>query len=435
MRQELPKSKRASTRCPVALSPVDCSSTRLMKYDISIIGAGPAGLSFARSLASTDLKVALIEKLPKGALSDPAFDGRDIALTHKSVKILRALGVWPRIHTDAIYPIREARVLDGTSPYFLSFDSKKDSVEALGYIVSNHLIRKALYEEVEAVANVDIFSELTVTSVATHADNAAVILSNGETIESSLVVAADSRFSETRRMMGIPASMQDFGRSALVCRMEHEKPHNGIAFECFHYGRTLAVLPLSEKQSSIVITAPTDLAEAVTKMSNEQLTADVQSRFENRLGKMKLVSKLHSYPLVAVHADRFVATRFALLGDAAVGMHPVTAHGFNLGLSGQDILAEEIKSAVLRRSDIGGSKLLENYQSRHMRATKPLYLGTNEIVSLFTNDALPIKALRKAALRITNNLAPVKWLIKNMLTETEHSPTVLPPLPRWFRQP
>ncbi len=406
-----------------------------MKHDISIIGAGPAGLSFARSLASTDLNVVMIEKLPRAALSEPAFDGRDIALTHKSVKILRALGVWSRIHTDAIYPIREARVLDGTSPYFLSFDNKKDSVEALGYIVSNHIIRKALYEEVDTVANVEIIADATVTSVATNSKNAFVVLSNGERIESSLIVAADSRFSATRRMMGIAASMQDFGRVAIVCRMEHETPHSEIAFECFHYGRTLAVLPLSGNRSSIVITAPTDVADALLDMNEEQFTADVQLRFENRLGKMKLVSKLHPYPLVAVHADKFVATRFALIGDAAVGMHPVTAHGFNLGLSGQDILAKEIKYAASQRRDVGGPTSLNNYQSKHLRTTKPLYLGTNEIVRLFTNDAWPTKVLRKVVLRITNNLAPMKLLIKNILTETESSPIMLPPWSRWFRRP
>ena len=201
MRQQLPQSKKASTRCPVALFLVGSSSTRFrggssarlptqnamavnsncssssaegcvqktgcencVKHDISIIGAGPAGLSFARSLANTDLKVVVLEKLPRAALSDPAFDGRDIALTHKSVKTLRELGVWSRIHTGAIYPIREARVLDGASPYFLSFGSKKDSVEALGYIVSNHIIRKALYEEVDTVANVEIITDAAVTS-------------------------------------------------------------------------------------------------------------------------------------------------------------------------------------------------------------------------------------------------------------------------------
>jgi ubiquinone biosynthesis UbiH/UbiF/VisC/COQ6 family hydroxylase len=399
-----------------------------MKHHVTIVGAGPAGLSFARSLANTGLQVVMIEKRPRTELSTPAFDGRDIAFTHRSVKILKELGVWSRIDADAIGPIRQARVLDGTSQYFLNFDRGNESVEPLGYIISNHLIRKALYEEVETAADVDIIADVAVTSVTTNSNSAFAVLSNGETIESSLIVAADARFSETRRMMGIPTSIRDFGRVAIVCRMEHDKPHNDIAFECFHYGRTLAVLPLSGNQSSIVVTAPTDVANTVLDMTEEQFNADVQIRFGNRLGKMKLVGKLHSYPLVAVHADKFVATRFALIGDAAVGMHPVTAHGFNLGLSGQDILAREIKYALSLGKDIGDSSLLSNYQSKHMRTTRPLYVGTNEIVHLFTDDRLPIKILRQVALRVVNNLAPIKSIIKNRLTEAESAHTMLPRL-------
>ena len=399
-----------------------------MKDHVTIVGAGPAGLSFARSLGNTGLQVVMIEKRPRTELSTPAFDGRDIALTHRSVKILKELGVWSRIDADAIGPIRQARVLDGTSQYFLNFDRGNESVEPLGYIISNHLIRKALYEEVETAVDVDIIADVAVTSVATNSNSAFAVLSNGETIESSLIVAADARFSETRRMMGIPTSIRDFGRVAIVCRMEHDKPHNDIAFECFHYGRTLAVLPLSGNQSSIVVTAPTNVANTVLGMTEEQFNADVQIRFENRLGKMKLVSKLHSYPLVAVHADKFVATRFALIGDAAVGMHPVTAHGFNLGLSGQDILAREIKYALSLGKDIGDSSLLSNYQSKHMRTTRPLYVGTNEIVHLFTDDRLPIKILRQVALRVINNLGPIKSIIKNRLTEAESAHTMLPRL-------
>jgi len=93
-----------------------------MKQHVTIVGAGPAGLSFARSLANTGLQVVMIEKRPRIELSTPAFDGRDIALTHRSVKILKQLGVWSRIDANAIGPIRQARVLDGTSQYFLNFD-------------------------------------------------------------------------------------------------------------------------------------------------------------------------------------------------------------------------------------------------------------------------------------------------------------------------
>ena len=399
-----------------------------MKHDVTIIGAGPAGLGFARSLANTGLQVVIIEKQSAAELKAPAFDGRDIALTHRSVRIMKELGVWSRIDADAIGSIRQAKVFDGTSQYFLNFERRKETTEPLGYIISNHLIRKALYEEVETVANVEIITDAAVISVKTNDNKAIVALSNGESIESALVVAADSRFSETRRMMGISAAMHDFGRVAIVCRMAHEQAHHDVAFECFHYGRTLAVLPLSGDESSIVITAPTDLANTIVEMTDEQFATDVQSRFEHPLGKMKLVSKLHSYPLVAVHADKFVATRFALIGDAAVGMHPVTAHGFNLGLGGQDILATQIKHALSHEQDIGGSSLLHKYETKHMRISRPLYVGTNEIVNFFTDDRLPVKILRHLALRVANNLEPIKSIIKNKLTEADDSRTLLPRL-------
>lgn len=247
-------------------------------------------------------------------------------------------------------------------------------------------------------------------------------------MESKLVVAADSRFSETRRMLGIPASMHDFGRVCIVCRMEHEKHHNGIAFECFHYERTLAVLPLTPRCSSIVITAPMHLRDSIMEMDDAEFAADVQGRFETRHGSMQLTSKRFAYPLVGVHASKFCAKRFALIGDAAVGMHPVTAHGYNLGLSGQEILAKEIMNAAAQQKDIGAMSLLDRYQRKHMRTTRPMFHGTNELVKFFTDDRRPAKLARKVALRLANSIPPIKRVIQNKLTETTNRGSLLPPL-------
>tara|TARA_B100000378_G_C17762569_1_gene313672 strand:- start:176 stop:559 length:384 start_codon:yes stop_codon:yes gene_type:complete len=123
------------------------------------------------------------------------------------------------------------------------------------------------------------------------------------------------------------------------------------------------------------------------------------------------------YSLVGVFADRFISHRFALIGDAAVGMHPVTAHGFNLGLRGQNTLSLEIKSALMHGLDIGSQVILKNYQSKHRRASKPLYLGTNAIVKLFTDDSFFSKIVRKTVLRIGNNFIPAKRKIMDQLTE------------------
>jgi len=388
-----------------------------MNYDIIIVGAGPAGLSFAQSLANTGLQIALIEKQSEQQLAAPEFDGRDIALTHLSVRILKELGIWERFEPDERPPIKEARVLDGTSPYCLNFDGKRDSIEALGFIVSNHVIRRALFDAVQTLDNVEILTDLSVTSVLANDSEASVVLSDGQTIQSRLVVAADSRFSETRRMMGIAASMHDFGRVCVVSRMQHEKPHDGIAFECFHYGRTLAVLPLTSHRSSIVVTAPMDQRASIMETDDTQFSSDIQERFDNRYGDMRLVSKRFAYPLVGVHAAKFCAKRFALIGDAAVGMHPVTAHGYNLGLSGQEILAKEIIDAAAQGRDIGATSLLQKYQNKHMRTTRPMFHGTNEIVKFFTDDRAPAKLARSIALRLANRIPPIKRVIRNKLTE------------------
>jgi ubiquinone biosynthesis UbiH/UbiF/VisC/COQ6 family hydroxylase len=386
-------------------------------YDIIIIGAGPAGLSFARSLKGSKLKLLIIEKATTEAIQKPAPDGREIALTHLSEKLLKELDVWGRIAPEAISPIKSAKVLDGNSPYSLGFDTDNKSGAALGYLVPNYRIRQALYESVEMQDNLEFMTDVSVNSLSTHHQGGVVHLSNGESREATLIVAADSRFSATRRDMGIGASMKDFGKTAIVCRMEHQQPHEQTAFECFHYGRTLAVLPMAGNMSSIVITVDNELADDIVNMDETAFNRDIEQRFGRRLGEMKLIGERHAYPLVAVHADHFAANRFAVIGDAAVGMHPVTAHGFNLGLRGQATLAAQIKNARIHGRDIGSKQVLAPYETKHMRVTRPMYWGTNGIVGLFTDDRPPAKALRSLVLRVANNFPPIKHIIKNSLTE------------------
>ena len=390
-----------------------------MKTDIVIIGAGPVGLSFAKSLANTDIDITIIEKQTAEKLANPANDGREIAHTHSSVNTLKKLGFWDRINSGDIAPIKEATVLDGHSPYALHFDHKHVCDEALGYLIPNHLIRKAAYEEVIGLDSVKLLTNVSVSSSYSNREQASVTLDNGTKIQCKLIVSADSRFSETRRNMGISASIQDYGRTAIVCRMQHEKSHQQTAFECFHYGITMALLPMPGKLSSVVITVEANRSEAMLNMPEADFNAMVEKELNSQLGSMQLTGQRYHYPLVGVYADKFVDTRYALIGDAAVGMHPVTAHGFNLGLKSQDILAELITTARARNQDIAAMGLLELYQSKYRRISKPLYMGTNAIVKLFTSETPTLKLARQAVLRFGNTFKPVKKQIMSQLTEVD----------------
>ena len=202
--------------------------------------------------------------------------------------------------------------------------------------------------------------------------------------------------------------MTDFGRTVIVCEMSHELSHNNIATECFHYDQTLAILPMHGDVSSVVVTLSSDKAEAAMAMPDVAFAADIQARFGHRLGKMELITKRVPYPLVGVFANSFVGERFA-----------VTAHGYNLGLSSAEILASGIKQALETGADFAGQSVLRRYARQHRRAARPLYLGTNALVRLYTDTRLPAKLLRGAALRLGNVLPPVKSRIVRQLTQLD----------------
>ena len=392
-----------------------------MDYDIVIIGGGPAGLSFACSMAGLDLNILLVEKSALKSISKPKPDGREIALTHHSRKILIKLGVWALIDEAKVSPLKEAKVFDGGSDSLLNFDAKKSAIEALGYLVPNHLIRAALFERASQADNVTILNELMVDGVNTTNTGAEVSLSNGKTIKSKLVVAADSRFSEIRRKMGIPSVMKDFSKVMITTRMSHEKAHNHVALEYFNYGHTLALLPLNGNVSSFVLTVPTDKLDEMLDLDEEKFNEMASAGFDGKLGQMKQIGDRHSYPLVGVYAQKFRATRFALIGDAAVGMHPVTAHGFNLGLRGLNLLSLSISKALNNGLDIGADAVLKEFERKQINLSRLMYFGTNGIVSLFTNDDAAIKQVRKLVLKFANRFPPVKALITQHLTESKKS--------------
>ncbi len=388
----------------------------MTETDIAVIGAGPAGLAFARELAGSGLSVTLVERSPKAALADPAFDGREIALTHRSQAILAELDAWSRISPEEMSPLRQARVQDGASPFVLDFAPESGDAP-LGQLVPNHLIRRALYEAVQAAGCATLMTGTKVTAVETSPKGGTLTLADGGQIRARLVVAADTRFSQARRQMGIAASMRDFGKSMLVARVAHEKPHGGIATEWFGHGQTVALLPLRGDVSSIVLTLPARQIEALMAASPEAFAADATRRTEERWGMMTLLGTRHAYPLVATYARRFVGTRFALIGDAAVGMHPVTAHGFNFGLAGAHRLAGEIRASLMRGRDVADPGALLRYEMAHRAATFPLFTATNAIAALYTDDRAPARLLRSAVLRAGAALSPVRRLVTAQLMQ------------------
>ncbi|OLO05832.1 MULTISPECIES: 5-demethoxyubiquinol-8 5-hydroxylase UbiM [Salinicola] len=397
-------------------------STPTTRVDVVIVGAGPIGLCFANALSRQGVSSMLIDRQPRSAMAEPASDGREIALTRASQQILDQLDVWSRVGPAERARMRAAKVFDGQSLFAMQIAPQASLEEPLGCLVPNQVIRRAAHAALQNTSTgagaVLWRDQQQIARFQANDGEVDIVLASGERIQTSLLVAADSRFSTTRRAMGIPAHIHQHGQQMLVCRMHHDQPHDQTAWEWFGYGQTLALLPVDTHCSSLVLTLSPAAMEQQLALSDEAFDADITRRFGGRLGAMRRIAEPHRYPLVSVYAERFIGHRQALIGDAAVGMHPVTAHGFNLGLQGLSRLAELIGEARTAGQDIASPTLLRRYQREQRLATAPLFAATLAIVGLYTDDRTPAKWLRKAVLRAGEAAWPAKRLIASHLTRS-----------------
>ena len=388
-----------------------------MIHDILIVGGGPAGLAFARALDGTGLSIGLVERQPADLLASPPVDGREIALTHRSVATLTRLGAWAHLGPEDISPLREAQVLNGASRFTLAFNTAGTGEDRLGQLVPNHRIRQALFRAIDGQPGLDLITGTGVASVGTDRAGARVRLADGRVLDARLLVAADSRFSAVREQLGIAAEVNRLGRSMIVCRVAHEGDHRSIATEWFDHGQTIAMLPLNGRQSSAVLTLSSGQIEQLAALNPGALGAEITRRYDARLGEMQVVEGPHVYPLATTYARHFAATRAALIGDAAVGMHPVTAHGFNLGLQGATTLAGLVADAAARGGDIASSLLLRRFEATHRLASRPIYAATNLLVGLYTDERPAARIARRATLRAGARLPMVRQTISRFLMQ------------------
>lgn len=387
------------------------------EWDVVVAGGGPVGLAFAGSLAGNGLAVAVVEPQPEAVLAEPPDDGREIALADRSVRMLRALGAWERIPETATAPLARMQVLNGPSTYALQFGADRADGAPMAWFASNGAIRRALFAAVRERDAAAVLAGRRVVDARAEGARVRVMLDDGTVLRTRLLVAADTRRSALRARMGIGAAMHDYRQRMLVCPVEHEELHGAVATAWFEYGRTLVTLPLRGERSSVVMTLPPEDADHLLALDDRAFGAEVTRRYRGRLGRMRPTGRRHAVPVETAYARRFAGTRFALLGDAAVGMHPTTAHGMNFGLSGQDALAREVRAAAAAGGDPGDNAALLRFEAAHRADTRTFFTGAEAIMRLYAGgEALPARLLRDAALRI-GNLPPLRSVLGTRMRE------------------
>lgn len=378
-------------------------------FDAIIVGGGLVGLSLARALAGSGLRLALVDRGAPPAVPAQDWDVRVYAISPASETFLRSLNAWPT-HTDRLAPVTQMRVFGDRSGSELAFSAYEAHVARLATIVESSALTSALHGALQGQPDLALRSSTRCTKVDWTGERAILELEGGEVLAAHLLIAADGADSWLRTEAGLAAAESSYGQTAVVANFATEQAHRGTAFQWFRADGVLALLPLPGDRVSMVWSAQQALADRLLALDAAELCAEVASASKNALGALAVITPAVGFPLRLIRVPRLVAPRLALVGDAAHNLHPLAGQGVNLGF--QD--ARELASVLLARGpqpDVGALSLLRRYERARREDILAMTAATHGLQRLFNNSVAPLAWLRNLGLDLTNRLTPIKTLL------------------------
>jgi 2-octaprenyl-6-methoxyphenol hydroxylase len=384
--------------------------------DVLIAGGSFAGLTLA---------IALRQALGPSfsvTVADPALgkshadDERASAIVAAARRLFETIGIWDAV-AAAAQPIldmavTDSRLGDAVRPVFLTFAGEVEPGEPFAHMIENRHLVDALTAKAT-----EIGVELRATAVTDFlhpAERADVVLGEGASLSTRLLVAADGARSKIRGKAGIATHGWNYDQSAIVTTVAHERDHSGRAEEHFLPAGPFAILPLKRNslgnRSSIVWTEKTPEAERIVVLPDAEFHAELEQRFKLHLGEIAAVGARCVHSLGFFVARSFIAERLALVGDAAHVIHPIAGQGLNMGLKDVAALAEVIVDAARLGLDPGSATVLERYQRWRRFDTVAMGIATDGLNRLFSNRSDVLRTVRDIGLGLVDRVPNLKRL-------------------------
>ncbi|MDA7946429.1 MAG: FAD-dependent monooxygenase [Hyphomicrobiaceae bacterium] len=383
--------------------------------DVLVAGGSFVGLTLALALSRASrgvLRVTVVDRTPPDVARAAANDGRASALSAASMHLLQSLGVWEEVaaHAQAFteIDISDSRLDAVARPSLLHFDGALSEGEPAAYMLENHVLRTALIASAEEAESISFIAPESVEDFSVTSTGVAAQLGQGQTIQASLLVAADGRRSALRKKAGIKSIGWAYPQAGIVATLGIERPHGGRAVQHFLPQGPFAILPLRGDRVSLVWTEPRDRADEIVALDDTEFLREARKRMGGRYGALSVAGPRGTFPLDLHLARAFVADRVALVGDAAHGVHPLAGQGLNIGLRDVAALAEVVIESARLGLDIGSTPVLERYQRWRRFDSAFSGFAMDSLNRLFSNDSAPLRSIRSFGLGLVDRAPALK---------------------------
>ena len=353
--------------------------------DVLIVGSGLVGLVAAHCLSGLNYKVTLVDKKNFTNSQNSFKDTRTVAVSEGSKIFLESVSLWGLWENHA-EPIKNINVYDRSSLNKILFNNQTKN-KKLGYVIENKIFSNILINQLKKFKNIKVHYGFNLINIKLN-DKSSIAFSNNTIINAKIIIAADGKDSQIKKIVGNKTFKKNYNESALVLNFLHEKKLNNTAYEIFYKTGPLAILPMKSSQgffqSTIIWSNDDKFLKKLLSLENTFIKSFIAEEIGKIVGNITRINSSQIFPLSAHINDSFINKRLIYVGDAAHSIHPIAGQGWNLGVNDVKNLYELSQN---RKTDIGSDLFCQMYNNKSYNKAFQLFQITDKLNLHFMNSS------------------------------------------------
>ena len=384
--------------------------------DVVISGGGPVGLMLALGLNQQGYKVVLAEAYEPTEDAPNSFDGRVLALSHGSMRVLQQLEVWSDL-SEFVTEIHHVHVSQKGYLGITKLHAEEVDVPALGYSIQSCDLGNVLWQHVNQTDEIDVLCPATLVDFEEQADRVIAQLNvtteaGVETclVNATLIVGADGTNSQVRKVLQLPMEEKSYEAFGVIAQIETEFHPENWSYERFTEQGPVALLPMKGHFHKAVLVCPQEEVEQIKQLSDDAFIDLFASKMGERLGTFVSVSPRVIYPLKETYVPQMAKGRAVLMGNASHTQHPVAAQGLNLGIRDIEVFLEMLQkqSNEQKPSDTSESDFLQAYAEARKPDHEKVMGLTDGLIQIFQHKSPVVGHLRGIGLMAMQAMPTLK---------------------------
>ena len=338
------------------------------KYDVIIIGGGPAGLFAGIICARNELKTLVLEKK-----IFPIDKACGEGIMPSGLANFKKLGIIPFLEKYPYHCFKGVRYVSGNGKI-----AEASFSEGYGWGVQRTKLSSALHECAKTLAHLEI--QEGVSAEYSLGENPVVCL-NDKVFSPNLLIGADGLHSKVRKLANLEAIFPKLKRWGI---RQHFKIEPWSAYVEIHWGPGIEAYVTPVSENSVNISILWDARRFKPDQGGKRLFDSMLSEFPNLQERIKKSDVLDDSVAAGPLYQKALSAangKILLIGDASGFFDPITGEGINLAAM-QALLLEKYVVLPLKEKTVNLEKALTDYSRACTHIYRPYRIFTSLVLLL-----------------------------------------------------